>query len=82
MLYRGVGDDRISNIGQHSPNVAHPSAKLLRTACARNNIPFAGVEPSNECSDTRSYSEALGLGYAPSLSYHTSNMIYGNSKLV
>lgn len=82
MLYRGIGNDRISHIGEHSPNVAHSAAKLFRTACTGNKISFTGVETSHKGSDTRAYDESLGLVHVSDVSCHTSNMVHGDPKLI
>ena len=51
--YSGVSDDRIRDVGEYSPDVAHAPAELLGTACRRENVALSCVQTANEGANAR-----------------------------
>lgn len=49
--YRGVCDNRVCHIGEHPPDITHPTAELFDTAGARNEIAVACIQPTHQRSD-------------------------------
>ena len=48
-----ISNDRIRDIGEHSPDVAHAPAELLGAASGRENVALSCVQTTDEGADTR-----------------------------
>lgn len=48
-----VGDDRIRDVGEHSPDVAHTAAELLGTASGGEDVALSCVQTANEGANAR-----------------------------
>jgi hypothetical protein len=44
----GVSDDWIGDIGQHPPDIAHPSTKLFRFGTGGDEVAFMSIQSSNK----------------------------------